>query len=116
MKEKEEKALHKAIQDVRGQAGKALADEDFEGAMSALARLRAPVDAFFDHVTVNIAEAKLRENRLMLLSQIRAATQEVADFTQNRGLRRFPRGGASRPPGLSTGIDLRFLTELAFAA
>jgi glycyl-tRNA synthetase beta chain len=85
MKEKEEKALHEAIQDVVKTAGKALAEEDFEGAMSALAQLRAPVDAFFDHVTVNVAEPKLRENRLMLLSQIRAATQEVADFTRIEG-------------------------------
>ena len=64
-------------------ARKALEKEDFEGAMSALAKLRAPVDSFFDKVTVNTPDPALRENRLKLLSQIRAATLEVADFTED---------------------------------
>jgi glycyl-tRNA synthetase beta chain len=49
--------------------------------MAALARLRQPVDAFFDHVTVNVEEPDLRENRLYLLSQIRSALGAVADFS-----------------------------------
>jgi glycyl-tRNA synthetase beta chain len=53
--------------------------------MTALARLRAPVDAFFDKVTVNAPDAALRENRLKLLAQIRAATLEVADFSRIEG-------------------------------
>lgn len=85
LKEKEEKALHKAVGEVAGQAARALSGEDFEGAMAALARLRAPVDAFFDHVTVNAPDPELRENRLRLLSQIRAATLEVADFSRIEG-------------------------------
>jgi glycyl-tRNA synthetase beta chain len=83
--EPEEKALAKAIGDVTKQARKALDKEDFEGAMAAMAKLRAPVDAFFDKVTVNADDADIRENRLKLLSQIRAATQEVADFSKIGG-------------------------------
>jgi glycyl-tRNA synthetase beta chain len=83
--EPQEKALAKAIGEVTKDARKALETEDFEGAMSALARLRAPVDAFFDKVTVNAPDPALRENRLKLLSQIRAATLEVADFSRIEG-------------------------------
>jgi glycyl-tRNA synthetase beta chain len=83
--EPQEKALAKAIGEVTKDVRKALETEDFEGAMSALARLRAPVDAFFDKVTVNAPDAKLRENRLKLLSQIRAATLDVADFSKIEG-------------------------------
>jgi len=85
LKEPQEKALAKAIGEVTKEARKALDKEDFEGAMSALAKLRAPVDAFFDKVTVNTPDAALRENRLRLLSQIRAATLEVADFSKIEG-------------------------------
>jgi glycyl-tRNA synthetase beta chain len=53
--------------------------------MRALAELRAPVDAFFDKVTVNADDPKIRENRLRLLSQIRAATLTVADFSKISG-------------------------------
>jgi glycyl-tRNA synthetase beta chain len=83
--EPEEKALAKAIGAVIKAARAALDKEDFEGAMSALAKLRAPVDAFFDKVTVNAPDAALRENRLKLLAQIRAATLEVADFSKIEG-------------------------------
>jgi glycyl-tRNA synthetase beta chain len=83
--EPQEKALAKAIGEVTAAAKKALEKEDFEGAMTALAKLRAPVDAFFDKVTVNASDAALRENRLKLLSQIRAATLEVADFSRIEG-------------------------------
>ncbi|MDX2265055.1 MAG: glycine--tRNA ligase subunit beta [Hyphomicrobiales bacterium] len=60
-------------------------EPDFAAAMSALARLRAPVDAFFDKVTVNAEDPRLRENRLKLLAQIRAATLAVADFSKIEG-------------------------------
>ncbi len=60
-------------------------EPDFEAAMAALAKLRAPVDAFFERVTVNVPEAPLRENRLKLLAQIRAATLAVADFAKIEG-------------------------------
>ena len=85
LKEPQEKALAKAIGEVTKAARQCLDAEDFEGAMSALAKLRAPVDAFFDKVTVNAPDAALRENRLKLLSQIRAATLEVADFSKIEG-------------------------------
>ncbi len=81
----EEKALHSAITQAVGQTRKAVEHEDFEAAMAALAKLRAPVDAFFEHVTVNDKDETFRENRLRLLNRIRAATQEVADFTKIEG-------------------------------
>ena len=78
----EEKALHAAITQAVAQARRAVREEDFEGAMAAIARLRAPVDAFFDNVKVNDEDATFRENRLRLLNHIRAATAEVADFSR----------------------------------
>ena len=78
----EEKALHAAITHSVAEARRALREEDFEGAMAAIARLRAPVDAFFDNVKVNDEDATFRENRLRLLNHIRAATAEVADFSR----------------------------------
>jgi glycyl-tRNA synthetase beta chain len=68
-----------------GQARMAIHAEDFEGAMRAMAKLRAPVDSFFDHVTVNDKDATFRENRLKLLNRIRASTLEVADFSKIEG-------------------------------
>ncbi len=79
----EEKALSSAITIASGQAHIAIQHEDFEAAMRALAKLRAPVDAFLENVMVN--DVSYRENRLRLLSRIRAATQEVADFSKIEG-------------------------------
>jgi glycyl-tRNA synthetase beta chain len=81
----EEKALAKAIDQVRGEAGAAVAKEDFAAAMTAMAKLRPAVDAFFDKVKVNDDEPKVRENRLKLLNEIRAATRAVADFSKIEG-------------------------------
>jgi len=81
----EEKALAAAIDKVKHDTAAALSVENFAGAMRALAELRPPVDAFFDKVTVNADDAALRKNRLHLLSQIRAATLNVADFTKIAG-------------------------------
>jgi glycyl-tRNA synthetase beta chain len=53
--------------------------------MSAMAKLRPAVDAFFDKVKVNDDDPKVRENRLKLLNQIRAATRAVADFSKIEG-------------------------------
>jgi len=78
----EEKALAKAIDSSRAGASAAVAKEDFAAAMAAMAKLRPAVDAFFDKVTVNVDDAALRENRLKLLSEIRAATRGVADFSR----------------------------------
>jgi glycyl-tRNA synthetase beta chain len=78
----EEKALAKAIDQVKTDASTAVAKEDFAGAMSAIAKLRPAVDAFFDKVKVNDDDPKVRENRLKLLNEIRAATRAVADFSK----------------------------------
>jgi glycyl-tRNA synthetase beta chain len=78
----EEKALAKAIGQVKAEASAAVAKEDFAAAMSAMAKLRPAVDAFFEHVKVNDDAPKVRENRLKLLNEIRAATRAVADFSK----------------------------------
>jgi glycyl-tRNA synthetase beta chain len=78
----EEKALAEAIDQVKAEASAAVAREDFAGAMSAMAKLRPAVDAFFDKVKVNDDDANVRENRLKLLNEIRAATRTVADFSK----------------------------------
>jgi len=74
-------ALGKAAPD----ASAALEKEDFAGAMKALSKLRGPVDAFFDKVTVNADDAATRANRLTILSQIRDALNRVADFSKIEG-------------------------------
>jgi len=81
----EEKRLARAIDIAVSEVGEAGATEDFEAAMRAMARLRPHVDAFFDKVTVNVDDEKLRENRLKLLNEIRAATRAVADFSKIEG-------------------------------
>jgi glycyl-tRNA synthetase beta chain len=78
----EEKTLAKAIDQVKAEASAAVAKEDFAAAMSAMAKLRPAVDAFFDKVKVNDDDAKVRENRLKLLNEIRSATRAVADFSK----------------------------------
>jgi glycyl-tRNA synthetase beta chain len=84
-KQNEEKALAQAIGTAKADAEAAVAAEDFEGAMRAMAKLRPTVDAFFDKVTVNVDDKPLRENRLRLLNEIRAATRAVADFSKIEG-------------------------------
>jgi glycyl-tRNA synthetase beta chain len=85
LREPQEKVLYEAIQKVKADTVAAINVENFAGAMRALAELRAPVDAFFDKVTVNADDPKLRANRLALLSEIRAATLNVADFSKIAG-------------------------------
>ncbi|MFN3213940.1 MAG: glycine--tRNA ligase subunit beta [Henriciella sp.] len=85
---KAEKALFKAVSESAAAAQAALAKEDFGAAMSALANLRAPVDAFFDgpdSVMVNAEDSKVRENRLNLLNMMREAIGTVADFSKIEG-------------------------------
>jgi len=81
----EETALFAAVTKVANDTRKAIDVERFDGAMRALAELRAPVDAFFNRVTVNDENPALRRNRLALLSQIRSATSNVADFSKIAG-------------------------------
>jgi len=77
--------LAAAIDTARADMRDALAKEDFEGAMTAMARLRAPVDRFFDDILVNAEDADLRLNRLRILAEIREATRTVADFSKIAG-------------------------------
>ena len=81
----EEKALQGALLSAQEAIAKLLAKEDFAGAMSEMAKLRAPVDRFFDKVTVNADDKTLRENRLKLLAQIVATAHQVADFSKVEG-------------------------------
>jgi glycyl-tRNA synthetase beta chain len=81
----EEKALADAIDLAKVEASVAVMNEDFASAMGAMAKLRPAVDAFFDKVKVNDDDPKVRENRLKLLSEIRAATRAVADFSRIEG-------------------------------
>jgi glycyl-tRNA synthetase beta chain len=85
LKDAEEKALAAAIATARTEASAAVAKEDFAAAMTAMAKLRPAVDAFFDKVTVNAEDRALRENRLKLLNEIRDATRAVADFSKIEG-------------------------------
>ena len=81
----EEAALHAALDTSEPAAAASVAREDFEGAMAALASLRAPIDAFFDKVTVNDADPAKRESRLALLARVRTAVLTVADFSRIEG-------------------------------
>ena len=80
-----EKALAAAVSSAASAAADHVAREDFGGAMKALAALRAPVDKFFEDVTVNDADADKRLNRLRLLSALRGAVHTVADFSKIGG-------------------------------
>jgi glycyl-tRNA synthetase beta chain len=83
--EEAERLLGLRVFDSEAEAEKALAEEDFTGAMAALAKLRKPVDDFFDRVTVNTDNPELRTNRLRLLARIGATLNQVADFSKIEG-------------------------------
>jgi glycyl-tRNA synthetase beta chain len=83
--ENAEKALIDALDTAEPHADKAVAAEDFSGAMAALASLRAPIDRFFDEVTVNDENPHKRHSRLDLLARFRAAVHKVADFSKIEG-------------------------------
>jgi glycyl-tRNA synthetase beta chain len=83
LRQREEMALESSLHEL-GTAAE-LGGEDFAAAMTRLASLRRPVDEFFDKVTVNAKELELRENRLRLLSAIRATMNRVADFSLIEG-------------------------------
>lgn len=83
--EEAEKALIEALDAAEPQASAAIEKEDFAAAMSALASLRAPIDAFFEEVTVNDENPDKRAARLDLLARFRAAVHNVADFSEIEG-------------------------------
>jgi len=80
-----EKALIDALDAAGPKAATAIEVEDFSAAMAALASLRAPIDAFFDNVTVNDPDEEKRAARLALLDRFRAAVHNVADFSKIEG-------------------------------
>lgn len=81
----EERALFKALDTAEPAIKGAIEAEDFPAAMSAIAGLRAPIDAFFEAVQVNTDNQIVRRNRLNLLSRIREAGRQIADFTRIEG-------------------------------
>lgn len=81
----EEKALLRALIETMGEMESALQAEDYMGAMTVFARLRAPVDAFFDKVKVNDDDAAVRGNRLALLDELTQTTRKIADFSVIEG-------------------------------
>jgi glycyl-tRNA synthetase beta chain len=83
--EPEEKTLASALDLATRDASSAIDGNDFAGAMQALAQVRTAVDAFFEKVTVNAPDAKLRINRLRLLNALRSAVHKVADFSKIAG-------------------------------
>ena len=84
-REAAEAALVAALNAAEPASANAIANEDFEGAMAALATLRAPIDSFFDQVTVNDPDPNKRAGRLALLARVRAAVHGVADFSRIEG-------------------------------
>jgi glycyl-tRNA synthetase beta chain len=81
----EERALAEALDNAAPRIDEDLAAEGFSSAMAAMAAIRAPLDAFFDRVTVNAPEPDLRRNRLRLLRRVQATMDRVADFSQIEG-------------------------------
>lgn len=80
-----ERNLFAALNDAGAAGSKLAGDEKFTDAMAELAKLRGPLDTFFDDVMVNSGEEKVRENRLKLLSQIQNVMGEIADFSKIEG-------------------------------
>ena len=81
----EERALFTALDTAEPAIKTAMKNEDFPAAMTAIAALRAPIDAFFEAVQVNTDSQVIRRNRLNLLSRIREAGRQIADFTKIEG-------------------------------
>ena len=85
LRQPEEEALYHRLSAMSETLESFLRQEEFGRVMERLATLRGPVDEFFDKVTVNVEDKTLRENRLRLLSRIRAVMNQVADFSQIEG-------------------------------
>lgn len=81
----EERQLFAELSEVLMKTGRAVEKEDFTGALTAMSRLRGPVDAFFESVTVNAEDPGVRKNRLLLLSGIRSVLESVAVFSRIEG-------------------------------
>jgi glycyl-tRNA synthetase beta chain len=85
LEQPEERILEASLTEIGAASDRLLSAEDFTGAMAELAKLRRPVDDFFDKVTVNVANPALRANRLRLLAQIWTTLNRVADFSKIEG-------------------------------
>jgi len=81
----EERALFTALTKAEATVTPALENDDFAAAMTALAGLRAPIDAFFETVQVNAESEILRRNRLNLLHEITGACARIADLSMIEG-------------------------------
>ncbi|MEO0851325.1 MAG: DALR anticodon-binding domain-containing protein, partial [Pseudomonadota bacterium] len=81
----EETALYESLKKAEVTSREAIKNEAYTDAMDALAELRAPVDAFFETVTVNADDAEIRANRLSLLARLRDAVRMIADFEELEG-------------------------------
>ncbi len=86
LRTKEEHGLARIIAGADEDITACLHNDNYESALRLLANLRAPLDAFFDKVTVNAPEPDLRQNRLRLLHKVRSTMDRIADFAKNRGL------------------------------
>ena len=84
-REPEETILDDALTEVEQTVESTLREELDAEAMSCLARLRSPVDAFFDRVTVNVEAEELRANRLRLLARVRRTMERAAAFGELEG-------------------------------
>ena len=82
LKEPAEQALHQALSQIAPKADAAFEAGDYTGSLQSLAALRAPVDAFFDNVMVNVENKEVRANRLALLAQLHQAMNRVADISK----------------------------------
>ena len=83
--QEEEKTLLAALEGLKKPLAEALKTQDYQGAMKQLSNLRAPVDAFFDKVKVNVDNAPLRENRLKILANLREQCDAIAKFSLIEG-------------------------------
>ena len=81
----EERGLFRTIADADADISACLKDDNYEMALSVLANLRSPLDAFFDKVTVNAPQPELRLNRLRLLHKVRSTMDRIADFSKIEG-------------------------------
>lgn len=82
LQEPAEQALAAALDTVKPQSDKLFESGDYTASLQALAALKAPVDAFFDHVMVNAEDTALKNNRLALLNQLHQAMNRVADLSK----------------------------------
>ncbi|WP_299603942.1 glycine--tRNA ligase subunit beta [uncultured Tateyamaria sp.] len=83
--EPQETALFEALDTAEAKIAPAMKEQDFAAAMSAMATLRGPIDAFFEAVQINADNQTVRRNRLNLLSRIRTLCLSVADLTKVEG-------------------------------